>query len=180
MEKEKLELRMFGFVPYNISEIQKGIQYGHAKDQYERNFKNTELYNDWADNWKTYIIKNGGTTNLNKESRFYGSLNKVLDTLNEQGIDLGAFYEPDIGDQLTGIALIADERVFNNEDYPDFAGYMKGRISDISWLSYFKNGPGAAVQATEELPEEYEDWLETVGGTKNAFLKSYLPKFRLA
>jgi hypothetical protein len=180
MENKNLELRMFGFVPYNISEIQKGIQYGHAKDEYERKFRNTELYNDWADNWKTYIIKNGGTTNLNKESKFYGSLNKILDILNEQGIDLGAFYEPDLGDQLTGIALIADERVFNNDNYPMFAEFIRGRITDIQWLQYFKNGIAAAEQAIEELPEEYAEWVELIGGPKNVFLKSYLPKFRLA
>ena len=31
-----LELRMYGFVPYNISEIQKGIQFGHAVTRYGR------------------------------------------------------------------------------------------------------------------------------------------------
>ena len=31
---ENLELRMYGLVPYNISPIQQGIQFGHAKDEY--------------------------------------------------------------------------------------------------------------------------------------------------
>ena len=30
MKASNLEWRMYGMVPYNISEIQKGIQFGHA------------------------------------------------------------------------------------------------------------------------------------------------------
>lgn len=33
MDKKK-ELRLYGLVPYNISPIQQGIQYGHSKDEY--------------------------------------------------------------------------------------------------------------------------------------------------
>ena len=32
--KQKLELRMYGLVPYNISPIQQAIQYGHAVVEY--------------------------------------------------------------------------------------------------------------------------------------------------
>ena len=31
---ERLELRMYGLVPYNISPIQQAIQYGHAVQEY--------------------------------------------------------------------------------------------------------------------------------------------------
>ena len=31
---EELEWRMYGIVPYNISDIQKGIQFGHAVQEY--------------------------------------------------------------------------------------------------------------------------------------------------
>jgi hypothetical protein len=73
-----LELRMYGLVPYNISPIQQGIQFGHAVVEYSQkiqSFKSGILsktetyrnisnqYDEWADNWKTFIILNGGTTN---------------------------------------------------------------------------------------------------------------------
>lgn len=46
--KNKLELRMYGFVPYNLSEIQKGIQYCHAVVEYaQKHFKDTD-YQDWV------------------------------------------------------------------------------------------------------------------------------------
>ena len=35
----KLELRMYGFVPYNLSPIQQGIQYGHAVVEYSQRMK---------------------------------------------------------------------------------------------------------------------------------------------
>ena len=58
---------MYGIVPYNISPIQQAIQFGHAVVEYgqmaKTNSNVTELYDDWADNWKTFIILNGGTTN---------------------------------------------------------------------------------------------------------------------
>ena len=34
IESEDLEWRMYGIVPYNISDIQKGIQFGHAVQEY--------------------------------------------------------------------------------------------------------------------------------------------------
>ena len=34
LEPEDLEWRMYGIVPYNISDIQKGIQFGHAVQEY--------------------------------------------------------------------------------------------------------------------------------------------------
>ena len=123
---ENLELRMYGLVPYNISPIQQGIQFGHAVVEYGRLCdgikKQQALYNDWADNWKTFIILNGGTTNTKtslSDGMPLGSLNKHMFTLLEIGIPFATFYEPDLGDQLTAIVFIIDERVFNKTKYPD-------------------------------------------------------------
>ena len=58
----KLELRMYGLVPYNISPIQQAIQFGHAVVEYGQKVKGhnyeqaSVIYNDWANNWKTFII----------------------------------------------------------------------------------------------------------------------------
>jgi len=47
VRKQKIELvseyRMYGLVPYNISEIQKGIQFGHAVVEYaQKHFKDAD------------------------------------------------------------------------------------------------------------------------------------------
>ena len=44
--ENKLELRMYGFVPYNISEIQKAIQFGHAVVEYGLENFHTNEYLD--------------------------------------------------------------------------------------------------------------------------------------
>ena len=68
--KKRLEYRMYGLVPYNISPIQQGIQFGHEVVEYGLKHGKSNVINDkvdtytqWAKNDKTFIILNGGTTN---------------------------------------------------------------------------------------------------------------------
>lgn len=173
--------RMYGFVPYNLSPIQQGIQFGHAVQEY--NNKVTEIKEDhtkglmlsykeaeevcafqkWSREDKTFIILNGGTTNNNPEK--LGTLNLHLETLNEIGVTNATFHEPDLGDQLTAVVFIVDERVFDKENWPDFKG-----------IDY--------DDGTHD-PEEYSEWkLKFSDDEQEAeriiFLREFLPKFRLA
>lgn len=158
---ERLELRMYGLVPYNISPIQQGIQFGHAVVEYGRNtdgIKNMEaLYKNWADNWKTFIILNGGTTNTKfsiDDGLPFGSMNRHLLTLAELDIPHASFYEPDLGDQLTAIVFIVDERIFNKTKYPEPQPFATNN--------------------------EIEMFIEAIGGEKNYKLRTFLNQFRLA
>jgi hypothetical protein len=170
---EKLELRMYGLVPYNISPIQQGIQYGHSKDEFTLKViksllgkkesisqSDVDSYLDWLENWKTYIILNGGTTNTNPER--LGTLNQHLQTLKDNGIFCTDFYEPDLGDQLTGVTFIVDERVFNHVKYPD---YNPDIVASINPWKYKR---------------EYNKWIKSIGGEKNLFLRNFLKNFKLA
>ena len=158
---ERLELRMYGLVPYNISPIQQGIQFGHAVVEYGRicdGMKNHEIrYKNWADNWKTFIILNGGTTNTNlstDDGLPFGSMNRHLLTLIDIGVPIATFIEPDLGDQLTAIVFIVDERIFNRTKYPDPQPF-----------------------ATDD---EQRMFMESIGGEKNYKLREFLKQFRLA
>jgi hypothetical protein len=149
--KEKLELRMYGLVPYNISSIQKGIQFGHGVVEYGQLIKDTpmeDLYNDWANNWKTFIILNGGTTN--NSNNYVGTLNNHAKFLSNI-IPIATFYEPDLGNQLTAIVFIVDERIFNFEKWPDM-----------------------------RIDESYESYVNAIGGEKMMQLREYLKQFKLA
>lgn len=193
--EEKLELRMYGLVPYNISPIQQGIQYGHAKDEYTLRVidlilsgdvknENVITYVDWLRNWKTYIILNGGTTNKNIEQ--LGSLNLHYQTLKDNDIFCTAFYEPDLGDQLTGVDFIVDERVFNKEKYPDFDlkqfyGEERIKLSEIyddPMNPVFPNK--YSLIGNTHVKPEWDKWVESIGGKKNLFLRLFLKNFRLA
>lgn len=170
-----LEYRMYGLVPYNISPIQQAIQYGHAVVDYARTVSDLKpfeaLYNKWADNDKTFIILNGGTTNINPDK--LGSLNRHLNTLREAEIKVQDFYEPDLGDQLTAICFLVDERVFNKTLYPDF-------IPETLPWGKKKPSEKQLSELDERNKKNYEHWVEKIGGEKNAFLREFLKPLRLA
>ena len=193
MNNRKLELRMYGLVPYNISPIQQAIQFGHAVVEYGQKMKKlpfndievTKKYDDWADNWKTFIILNGGTTNHKtslEDGLPFGSLNNHLLTLMDNGIEFASFNEPDLGDQLTAVVFIVDERVFNKKKYPYFEDWVIENYGDLIV------GSGSAYQIANEIRNSkskhdkkvYQEWVKLVGGEKNAFLKDFLKNFRLA
>lgn len=186
---EKLELRMYGLVLYNISPIQQGIQFGHAVVEYCQKFKNDTTYNEWADKWKTFIILNGGTTNKKtsiEDGLPFGTLNKHLLTLKENNIDFAYFEEPDLGDQLTAITFIVDERVFNTKKYPDMNDWIfdqtdfdfstmdfNYKLGDISYDNFINSEDNNNVVMAKK-------WLNFIGGEKNLFLRKFLKNFRLA
>jgi hypothetical protein len=191
--KEKLELRMYGLVPYNISEIQKAIQFGHAVVEYGLEYFHEDRYLDWAKYWKTFIILNGGTSNhsMNRyhhdESEFQGSMEASLANLMSEGIDIATFYEPDLNDMLSAIVFIVDERVFNKKLYPDFGDWiMENHYSYLSDNMINSNKiermrlEGHFERGTERERKLYCEWMDLVGGKKNVFLRDYLKNFRLA
>ncbi len=184
---------MYGLVPYNISPIQQAIQYGHAVVEYGQMVKNnsTEEYDDWADNWKTFIILNGGTSNhsVNRygTEEFVGSMETHLSTLEENGIRLATFFEPDLNDMLSAIVFIVDERVFNKKVYLEFGDWVMenhmdyltdnliapNKIEKMRKSGYFED-------ASPREKRIYDEWKDFVGGDKNVFLRDFLNGFRLA
>ena len=191
---EKLELRMYGLVPYNISPIQQAIQFGHAVVEYGQKMKylgehNQSLniqYNDWADNWKTFIILNGGTTNhrVDEQGMPFGTLNNHLLVLEENKIDFASFSEPDLGDQLTAIVFVVDERVFNRKKYPDFEDWVIENYGELIRSDYYTTSYMLATQIKQSNSKGdkkvYAEWSKFVGGEKNIFLRDFLKNFKLA
>jgi hypothetical protein len=190
-----MELRMYGFTPYQLTGIQKGIQFLHGVvkygqlvkkliDKYPNSHEIIKMngdYNEWADKWQTVILLNGGTTNKNFTN--IGTLNQHLEELKKNGIVLSEMYEPDLGDQLTAVVFIVDEKVFNKKDYPEFIDYV---ITNGKNIDYTEMDPAFITYEKFSLATELEelelarDWRDLLGGDKNVFLRGFLQNFRLA
>jgi len=171
-----LEYRMYGLVAYQLSgTIHAGIQFGHAVVDYGRTVDgippHQEIYKKWADNDKTFIILNGGTTNNNPES--LGTLNKHMQIMRDNGVLLQDFYEPGLNNALTAICFLVDERVWNRELYEDFVP------ETLPW-SRRKPSEKALSQLEEKNAKNYKHWEQKIGGPTNAFLRGYLKNLRLA
>ena len=194
---DKLELRMYGLVPYNISPIQQAIQFGHAVVEYGQMVKLPQsmnkmdinspfIYDSWASQWKTFILLNGGTTNHrnNDDGLPFGSLNQHVLKLDEMKIDFATFHEPDLGDQLTAVVFIVDERVFNRKKYPDFEDWVIENYGDLIKSDYYTSSYMMAKRIKESTSKEdqkvYQSWVKFVGGEKNVFLRDFLKNFKLA
>ena len=133
---ETVKYRMYGLVPYNISPIQQGIQFGHAVVEYSiGRYGSHDDYKQWAKEDKTFIILNGGTTNDNEER--LGSLNKSVRRLEDICIPYATFNEPDLGDQLTAVVFLVDERVWDKEKYPEFNKSLEVDHADLE-KDYYK------------------------------------------
>jgi len=188
MEK-KLKYRMYFFVPYNISEIQKAIQAGHAALEYAYKYGDTEEYKSFIKNDKTWIILNGGTTRSISEDP--GTMQELLNEIfvfNEQAPDAinhSLFKEPDLNHAMTAICFLTDERVWDYETYPDFLNYI---LNIIDVRNNYSRCPSAIAEMKIkkienlqiEYTEYYNEWLKFMGGEKNIFLRGLLRGKKLA
>ena len=181
---------MYFFVSYNLVPILQAIQSGHASLEYADKFGCEEIFIDFVRKWKTWIILNGGTTNSKRDldGIVMGTLDQIGDTLLEHNIDFAYFQEPDLNDALTAVCFIADERVFNYEDYPDFVKWLLDiKMYKEAKEEVNKNNPELWVRLRlypelqqEMFPEYYEEWTEFLGGKKNVFLRELIRDKKLA
>lgn len=126
---------MYGLVPYNLSPIQQGIQFGHAVVEYAQSNFSKGDYQMWAKHDKTFIILNGGTTNSRRfDSKYIGTLNQFKEDLAKAGVSYAEFHEPDLGDQLTAFVFLVDDRVFDRITWPDYNGvyYADGKTPEAT------------------------------------------------
>lgn len=183
MEEKELELRMYFFVPYNISSIQKSIQAGHSALRYARLFAEKDpLVWEFVDKHETWVILNGGTTNseYDFDGTPKGSLNQIADSLQENDIQFSYFIEPDLNNALTAVCFIIDERVFNRKDYPDFQDYLVDVLNVYKPEQKFKVYRTSIDFLKTMHPEEYKEWVRLLGGVKNVFLRDLIRDKKLA
>lgn len=185
---KELELRLYFFVPYQLTGIQQGIQSGHAALElalkYGRNNPNHIIW-DFIEKHKTWVILNGGTTNstYDNDGTPKGSLNQISDSLYQNNIEFERFFEPDLNDAMTAVCFICDERVFDRENYPMFKEYLLNNYVDgfsYNMKQEFHSIKYDSLKLKEKFPVHYREWVDLVGGEKNAFLKELIDGKKLA
>jgi len=185
MNKSRLKYRMYFFVPYNISDIQKGIQAGHAALEYAAKYYNDESFQNFIFWDKTWIILNGGTSNDCHFGNPKGSMEELYNEIKDNHIPCVKFNEPDLNCATTAICFLADERVWDYETYPNFVDYITNVVFprnryEPSTETYIE----LKLKDEETLKHDYKsiyiEWTELIGGEKNVFLRKLLSNKILA
>jgi len=179
MEEKKLSYRMYFFVLYNLSPIEQGIQAGHAALEYAMKYKNQKELQDFVFHDKTWILLDGGTSNNTHQGHPKGSMEELSDYICDLGIPYASFCEPNMNMAMTAICFLVDERVWNDETYPDFLDFS------IKKMYPNENDPIPTgnllmlkAKTSEELetmfPEYHNEWIKSLGGKSNVYLRELL------
>ena len=162
----KRSYKMYGIVAENISSIQKGIQFAKAIVRYGEKC-GSEGYQKWVKGDMETVLLIGGSTNSRRfDGDYIGTINRHLDSLNKNNIKNTAYYyEKNLGDQLTAIAFLVDDRVWNLKKYPDYDG---------PWVNERNKEPF-------EIPHRH--WLLKFGEDEDErnkifFLRKFLTQFK--
>jgi hypothetical protein len=109
-----MELRLYSFVNYYLSDMQKGIQTGHMAVDLIREYSDEdmclqragEIVADWADNHKTFIVLNGGNNQ---------ALDNVATICSQSGLPWTTFFEDEesLGGIRTCVGVVVPENYFN-------------------------------------------------------------------
>jgi hypothetical protein len=110
-----MELRLYSFVNFYLSDIQKGIQTGHMAVDIVREYVPDEpetvsqnhlnMVADWADNHKTFIVLNGGNNLM---------LDNAAAVCANSGLPWTTFYEDEesLGGLRTCVGVLVPETYF--------------------------------------------------------------------
>ena len=159
--KDAYEQRMYSMVLRQLNPIQKGVQTTHGVVEYANKYASDEEYKQWAETDRTLIVLDGCTCQ---------EMVRIYDTLKELGIKFADFQEPDLNYLTTSITFLADERVWNREQYP-------------SWES-LPQCP-CSIDGNMQAPDPndymtYNEWVEMMGGAANVELRELIFSKRLS
>ena len=139
---------MYSLVLRQLSPIQKGVQSAHSIVEYVQKFHQLTEYIQWSNVDKTIIMLDGGTYQEMKECR---------DKLAELGVPYAAFYEPDLGNLITSISFLIEDKVWDSTSYPSYEEELEDNSSESDPV-----------------------WLIMMGGKRNLELRKFLSSKRLS
>ena len=153
--KVAYEQRMYSLVLRQLNAIQKGVQTTHGVVEYANKYGSDEDYRQWAETDKTLIMLDGGT---------YQEMMSIYDSLKELGIKFADFQELDLNYLTTSITFLADERVWNREQYPFWETLPQCPCTILGGMPT----PDPNDYMT------YDEWVEMMGGAANVELRKLI------
>lgn len=139
-----MKYRMYCLVLRQLSPINKGVQTAHACLEYSQKYFKNKDYQDYITNDKTLIMLDGGTSI---------DMNNIVSQLNQLDVNFTYFQEPDLGNLITAVCFVADERIWDKENYPSFMEYLTNTFD-----------------THKSNIESEKIWVEMVGGKNNSEL----------
>ena len=143
--------RMYSLVLRQLSPMQKGVQASHSMMDYAFKFHKRTEFIHWANVDKTVIILDGGT---------YPELKECRDFLNELEVPFTCFYEEDLGDLMTSISFILEDKIWDTKSYPTYEDELCM--------------PFLGDQVEDTGSSEGPDWLKSMGGLRNLKLRNFI------
>lgn len=156
---EKHEYKMYAIVLRQLDGINKGVQSAHSVCEYVRKHWKDKDLQQWLNSDKTLIILNGGTS---------VDLKKIKEKFEEGGVKYETFEEEDLDGLTTSISVLADERVWDREDWVSYQVYADNADAYPDY---------GELDDDEELAKEYDDY---IGGHENAVKKEILNNLKIA
>jgi hypothetical protein len=164
--------RMYCLVLRQLSPIQKGVQSAHSIVEYAIKYGDEESYIIWSRADKTIIMLDGGTL---------PELYKIIDELDENNVKYAVFREEDLGEIVTSISILVDERVFDRKNYPDFGIWRNRKYPVRPMYTMYCTGEFDHDPNDYTYNEHHEEWLnDVIGGKQNEFLRELIGNKRLS
>lgn len=164
--------RMYCLVLRQLSPIQKGVQSAHSIVEYGNKYGEEDSYIVWNRADKTIIMLDGGTL---------PELEEIIEDLKENKVKYSIFREEDLGDIVTSISILVDERVFDRKNYPDFDSWRDREhpvreCHCVAYIGEFDHDPNDFT-----YDKHHKEWLnDVIGGKQNEFLRELLSSKRLS
>lgn len=169
-----LALQSFNNKMFDIAEeIARGLTLSHNEYYTYGGFK------QWRQD-KIFTLLVGESTNKTISSSnviSIGGLKNQLVKLQENAIETGTYYSSEIGDQLSCVVFLVDERVFNKVKYPDFDQFLLQFQDIIDTFEKDRTYSSIVEEITKHRSTVYLDWVKSIGGVRNEFLRGFLTQF---
>ena len=151
--------KMYIFVLSKVSDANKASQAAMAALLYAGKFRERKEFIDFLNSEGEVIIKEGGKSS---------DMNDIITKFAENNYEDYVFVSDEsFNGTLTSIAVLVDEKVWNFDDYPL---YYEWKIKNLIPTVILDTYPPKVQPDTEN----YNKWVESVGGKQNAMLKDII------